>query len=95
MYALAYARNLTLLGAYRSTSCLILIKVCFLQATDPSEKERNMYALAYARNLTLRQRTLEMVLEPSVRSQDALSLLSGVAVRSNTAAHATWDFFTE
>ena len=54
-----------------------------------------MYALAYARNTTLRQRTLEMVLEPSVRSQDALSLLSGVAVRSNTAAHAAWDFFTE
>ncbi len=66
-----------------------------LQASDPSEKERNLAALAYARDPDLRQQTLEMVLDDSVRSQDALSLLAGVAVRSNDAAHAAWSFLTE
>ena len=66
-----------------------------LQASDPSEKERNLAALAYARDSDLRQQTLEMVLDDSVRSQDALSLLAGVAVRSNDAAHAAWSFLTE
>ena len=66
-----------------------------VQATDPSEKERNLAALAYAIDADLRQQTLNMVLEPSVRSQDALSLLAGVAVRSNAAAHAAWAFLTE
>ena len=66
-----------------------------LQATDPSEKERNLVALTYARQADLRQQTLDMVLDPSVRSQDTLSLLSGVAGRSNAAAHAAWTFLTQ
>ncbi|KAL0050168.1 hypothetical protein WJX82_005668 [Trebouxia sp. C0006] len=67
----------------------------YLSASDPSEKERNLAALAYATDPDLRQQTLEMVLDDSVRSQDALSLLAGVAVRSNDAAHAAWSFLTE
>ena len=69
--------------------------VILLQATDPSEKERNLVALTYARQADLRQQTLEMVLQPSVRSQDALTLLSGVALRSNAAAHAAWSFLQQ
>lgn len=66
-----------------------------LQAKDPSEKERNLVALTYARQPELRQQTLDLVLQPSVRSQDALTLLSGVALRSNAAAHAAWSFLQE
>lgn len=66
-----------------------------MQATDPSEKERNLAALAYAQDPDLRQQTLQMILDDSVRSQDALSLLAGIAVRSNTAAHASWTFLNE
>ncbi len=66
-----------------------------MQATDPSEKERNLAALAYATDADLRQQTLNMVLDSTVRSQDAFGLLAGVAVRSNAAAHAAWTFLTE
>ena len=66
-----------------------------MQATDPSEKERNLIALTYARQADLRQQSLNMVLDPSVRSQDALSLLAGVAGRSNAAAHDAWTFLTQ
>ena len=66
-----------------------------MQASDPSEKERNLVALTYARQASLRQQTLEMVLQASVRSQDALTLLSGVALRSNAAAHAAWSFLQQ
>ena len=66
-----------------------------LQATDPSEKQRNLVALTYARQPSLRKQTLDMALQPLVRSQDVLTLLSGVALRSNAAAHAAWSFLQQ
>ena len=65
------------------------------QADDPSEKERSLAALSYAPSSALRESTLQLSLSEAVRSQDTISLLARVAIRSTAAAHAAWDFFTQ